>query len=205
MPNSPKVNDNSHETRRRESVEKILSAALRVFVDRGFAGGSMSQIAKQALVPQALIYHYFKSKEELWKAVKKEAFYNAQMPTDFGATKASNLRELIQIALKNRFDFYQNNPSLWRLIQWESLEGETTTILGVAENFEGPWAKELKVLQDKGKIKKDVEVKLVGILMRSAFFGLFDDMPKLYSRSELLKKQQQYIDLVSDTLASALS
>ena len=104
------VKNKINEQRRQESLEKILGAALEVFVGNGFAGGSMSQIAKKAGVPQALIYHYFKNKEELWKSVKKDAFLKAGMRADFHASTAKDIGGFIRKALTNRFLFYQNNP-----------------------------------------------------------------------------------------------
>jgi len=45
--------------------ERILDAALAVFAERGFEGGTIRQIAHKAEVAEGLIYHYFSSKEAL--------------------------------------------------------------------------------------------------------------------------------------------
>ncbi len=42
-----------------------MDAALRCFVERGFHGTSMPEIAEKAHVAAATIYHYFESKEAL--------------------------------------------------------------------------------------------------------------------------------------------
>ena len=44
------------------SKDNILNAALEVFIKKGFAGASMSQIAKAAGVNQSLIYSRLTSK-----------------------------------------------------------------------------------------------------------------------------------------------
>ena len=54
-----------------KTKEIILEAALAVFIEKGFAGASISQIAKAAKINQSLIYHHFASKEDLWVCVKK--------------------------------------------------------------------------------------------------------------------------------------
>ncbi len=198
------VKNKINEQRRQESLEKILGAALEVFVGNGFAGGSMSQIAKKAGVPQALIYHYFKNKEELWKSVKKDAFLKAGMTADFHASTAKDIGGFIRKALTNRFLFYQNNPALWRLIKWESLEGGQFDIVGLESRFAGPWAKELEALQNEGKIRKELDPKLIGILIRNAFFALLDDLP-IFFHDDLVEKQNEYIDLIVDALAGAIS
>lgn len=48
------------------SRQKILDAALDVFYEVGFDGARVDMIAKRAGVNQALIYYYFKNKEELF-------------------------------------------------------------------------------------------------------------------------------------------
>lgn len=49
-----------------DSRQKILDAALNVFYEAGFDGARVDVIARRAGVNQALIYYYFKSKEELF-------------------------------------------------------------------------------------------------------------------------------------------
>lgn len=49
-----------------ERREQILMAALRVFARRGFAATKISDIVTQAGMSHGLIYHYFKSKEEIF-------------------------------------------------------------------------------------------------------------------------------------------
>jgi len=44
---------------------RILDAAARVFAESSFDGARVDEIARQAGVNKALIYYYFKSKEEL--------------------------------------------------------------------------------------------------------------------------------------------
>jgi AcrR family transcriptional regulator len=47
---------------------QILDAALTVFAEKGYRGTSIKDIAAAAGMSQGLMYHYFKSKEELLRA-----------------------------------------------------------------------------------------------------------------------------------------
>lgn len=49
----------------KEKEQKILDAALKLFVERGFHGTSTAEIAKTAGVATGTLFHYFKTKEEL--------------------------------------------------------------------------------------------------------------------------------------------
>ncbi|MBV9062671.1 MAG: TetR/AcrR family transcriptional regulator [Alphaproteobacteria bacterium] len=53
--------------------QEILDAALEVFAEKGFAAARMDEIAKRAGVTKGTIYLYFASKEELFKALVREA------------------------------------------------------------------------------------------------------------------------------------
>ncbi len=58
--------------------DRILAAARTLFVEHGYAGTSMGNIAKQAGVNHSLIFHYFDNKETLWGAVTLVSVEEAQ-------------------------------------------------------------------------------------------------------------------------------
>lgn len=62
-------NPSQNEAKRRETTEKILSAALALFATHGFDATTISQIANAAGVSKGLAYHYFETKTDLVKAV----------------------------------------------------------------------------------------------------------------------------------------
>jgi AcrR family transcriptional regulator len=61
-------------SRRKEArPQEILDAALEVFAEKGFAAARMDEVARRAGVTKGTIYLYFPSKEELFKALVREA------------------------------------------------------------------------------------------------------------------------------------
>ena len=67
-----------------ERRESILEAALACFVERGFHGTAIPQIAEKANIAAGTIYHYFDSKEALvnalyrqWKAAVAQRVFTA--------------------------------------------------------------------------------------------------------------------------------
>lgn len=48
-----------------EAKERILHASIKLFSEKGFDKSSVSEIAEAANVTKALIYYYFKSKEDI--------------------------------------------------------------------------------------------------------------------------------------------
>jgi len=59
--------------RRKEArPAELLSAALDLFVERGFAGTRLDDVAARAGVSKGTLYLYFENKEELFKALVRE-------------------------------------------------------------------------------------------------------------------------------------
>jgi len=56
-----------------ERREQILSAALKAFAAKGFAATKISDIVARAGMSHGLVYHYFKSKEEIFYVLLKRA------------------------------------------------------------------------------------------------------------------------------------
>ncbi len=56
-----------------ERREQIMSAALKLFATKGFAATKISDIVERAQMSHGLVYHYFKSKEEIFFELLKRA------------------------------------------------------------------------------------------------------------------------------------
>lgn len=52
-----------------ETREALLTAAKAQFMERGFAGTALSQVAADAQVTRGAVYHHFKDKRDLFAAV----------------------------------------------------------------------------------------------------------------------------------------
>lgn len=98
---------------------ELLAAALQLFVDKGYAGTRLEDVAAQAGVSKGTLYLYFENKEELFKAVVREnvvalisrsagevshytgssselvAYLITAFWQDYGATPAGGLSKLI--------------------------------------------------------------------------------------------------------------
>lgn len=68
---SPKTKKQNEEIKQ-EKRELILETALEIFATYGYHGASISMIAQHAGIAKGLLYNYFKSKEELLRAIVAE-------------------------------------------------------------------------------------------------------------------------------------
>ena len=91
-----------HPRQRRKEARpaELTAAALGLFVEKGFAGTRLDDVAARAGVSKGTLYLYFDSKEALFKAVIQEGIVpiledGAGLVESFGGTSSDLLRALI--------------------------------------------------------------------------------------------------------------
>src|SRR5215469_3322703 len=122
MPEAIKIR-RSQEARSDESRAKILAAAERAFARDGLAGARTDAIAAQAKVNKALLYYYFKSKEQLYEAVIEEHMraFNLQAFKILGAPDPPKAVLLRYVNL--HFDFISQRRRHAALFQQFMMQG----------------------------------------------------------------------------------
>jgi AcrR family transcriptional regulator len=73
MPTAAEAKTKPRWERRKDArPQELLSAALDLFVERGYAATRLDEVAARAGVSKGTLYLYFENKEELFKAVVRE-------------------------------------------------------------------------------------------------------------------------------------
>jgi len=105
--------------------ERILQAAYKLFVSKGFAAVSMRDLARESGVTKSLIHHHFGSKEALWELVKEQAIaaYAEGQVAQLQAAEAPDA-ELLRDSISRYFHFLQQNPEVVRLFAWTHLDAD---------------------------------------------------------------------------------
>ena len=95
---------------RSATKEKILAAGLQLFSHKGLAATSIQEIASQAGISVGLMYHYYKSKEELFSELVQTAVSLADESTQARFTSDQSPAEKIR-GFSNEVigDIAQNN------------------------------------------------------------------------------------------------
>lgn len=177
-----------------KDMEKtILETATRLFLEKGYASTSTTEIAKEAGCNQALVHYYFRTKERLFEAVFAEKFQN--FATNILEINQGNysFEEKLKMKIESHFDMLMANPKLPLLIAYEmntnpSRQQSMKQKLGelpaiVFANFQS----EIDVEIAKGTIRQisvtdlifnilalNISVFLIGPIMKS-FIGLSDE------------------------------
>jgi AcrR family transcriptional regulator len=108
-------NQEQNQKMRDLSSARILAAALRLFADKGLGATKISDIAAAAGSSQGLVYHYFKSKEEMFIELIRDAF--AKLNAACRGLEAMDLppREKIELALSELIKGFAQNPDAARM------------------------------------------------------------------------------------------
>lgn len=117
-------------TRDRERTQgRILDAALAEFAAKGFAGARVDAIARRARINKAMLYHYFGSKEALFRAILNRKIRERLQ-------SLARLPEDLRIALDSLFADAARDRLLIRLLEWEALEVGEGPIVAAEERRE---------------------------------------------------------------------
>jgi AcrR family transcriptional regulator len=152
-------------TKSLETQKKILNAARQIFLKKGFSGTSMSQIAKEANVAKALLFHYFKTKEDLWKNVKDEVI-GQNIIESLNCVPTDSFEHFIEFIIDARFTLYGENQDLVHMMNWQRLEVQEE-IAGTTSLPADMWKKELEQFQSTGEINQEMDTTLLQNLIFS--------------------------------------
>jgi TetR/AcrR family transcriptional regulator len=153
----------------------ILEAAEQAFLAKGFAGASMSEIAKLSGVTKSLIHHHFGSKDALWTAVKRRRFasyYERQMTLFAGS---GNTREFFRESMRTYFHFLRDSPQMLRLMQWMHLEGDQDCD-GMVEELQKLGIERIRQAQEAGFVREDVAAEFVLVTFLGVVHAYFQEM-----------------------------
>jgi AcrR family transcriptional regulator len=185
---------------------QILDAAVRVFARQGFHACRVSDIADEAGVAYGLLYHYFRSKEEVLDTVFLERWdVLLQVVRDVDAAEGPPRDKLRAIA-SFVVDSYRHDPDLMKVIIVEVTRAANSfgrTHLGKIGEAYALIAEIVAKAQADGSFRDDVTPRFAAL----AFYGaieqvltgwIFDLLP----RDEVGFEQAK--DLVVETVCGGL-
>jgi AcrR family transcriptional regulator len=95
---------------------QILDAAIRVFARQGFHSTRVSDIADEAGVAYGLVYHYFRSKDEVLNELFSEHWSLLLAAIEETDREGANPRAKLQAVASFIIDSYRHNPELMKVI-----------------------------------------------------------------------------------------
>ncbi len=117
-------------------------------------------LPKKAGIPQSLIYHHFKNKSALWKEVKLD-FFAERAKLEPIPARPETLRGFLETIIRTRFEFYNRNPDISRMMMWQKLEEKKKDLMGVAGLSPVSWRDGIVHLQEKGQMRQDLDPEMI--------------------------------------------
>jgi AcrR family transcriptional regulator len=131
---------------------RILEAARRVFATRGIDGARVDAIAARAGTNKRMLYHYFGSKDGLFRAVLRQRLADrspTSTPARVGRERLADLQDRLAA-----------QPDYVRLLMWEALERGRRRPLEEEEARRavlGEWVDAVRAAQADGELPADLD------------------------------------------------
>jgi AcrR family transcriptional regulator len=110
------VQDRGYRTR-----QKVLNAARRVLVRRGYQAARVEEITRLAQVGYGTFYKYFRNKQDVLEAVMEEVYVQLQDAGFPSRVEAAHLEDQIRCGITNYLKAYQKNREILLALQPASL------------------------------------------------------------------------------------
>lgn len=168
-----------------------MDAALRCFVERGFYGTSVPDIAARAGTATGTLYHYFASKEALVNALYRKWKGEVAQRVFTGFPQGAPIREQLSALWREMVAFAKAHPAAFAFIELHNhqayLDAES---LSVDRNLKEFAAALVKPAQDAGILKAASPLLLMELV-----FGAFNGMMRA--------SWEKRIELTPELLAAA--
>lgn len=140
--------------------ELILEAAERLFLEKGFASTSTTEIAKEVGCNQAMVHYYFRTKEKLFEAIFDDKINKFIAPVlEQSFEEGSSFEEQLKLLIEAHFDIIRENPQIPFLIVNEMLvnpdrmESIKEKMAQQAQRFIAKFGNSLAAEIEKGNIR----------------------------------------------------
>ncbi len=183
-----------------QSMEQaILETAERLFLEKGFASTSTTQIAKAVGCNQALVHYYFRTKDNLFNTIFESKF-KLFFQKVFDTTQLENMSftDKIKHIVETHFDLLAENPKIPILIlnelarQPEQIKVLRDKLHTLPEKLFSLMNRELELEIEAGRIKKIQFVDIV-VTIVSLNVALFTMLPVASSVIQLTEEQQKFM------------
>jgi AcrR family transcriptional regulator len=185
-----------------ERVLQILSEAAQVFARKGYDGASMRDIAEACDISKSLLYHHFRSKEEIYSRVTVGAtaelylFVRERIPED------ASPKEKIHAFMVATAEFFRRHRWAWMASTnafWnDSARHRQKERMTRRDRYEGYLRSLIREAIDAGELR-DVDVAMAGRMILSSL----NWMHRWYNPNKTMKPEEIaefYFDFVFNGL-----
>jgi TetR/AcrR family fatty acid metabolism transcriptional regulator len=147
----------------------ILSAAVRVFAEKGYHAARVGDIAEEAGVAYGLLYHYFGSKDEVLSTVFRETWGmmlgTVRSVEEVDEPAREQLRKVAAVVLRS----WKRTPDLVRVLVTEVTRSELIQheVREIDQAFEA-LERIIRRGQEEGEFRSDLDPRLAAWILYGA-------------------------------------
>ena len=155
---------------------QILDAAVKVFARRGFTQCRVSDIADEAGVAYGLLYHYFRSKDEVLDTLFLERWsVMVDVIAEVDARDDATTREKLEAVASFIIESYRHDPDLMKVIIVEVTRAANTFgrthIEEIQRAFNG-----IAQIIEKGQQSGELRTAVTPVFGAMAFYGAIEQV-----------------------------
>jgi len=124
---------------------QILTAASKVFAEKGYGEATMDEIAEVAGVAKGTLYSYFPSKRDVYVAELSRGAAELLELTRKVVDSPGDLRSKVQMFIRTRIEYLDSHLEFFKIYQAEF--GKMTHPAWVSERFREAYAQQLQLLE----------------------------------------------------------
>jgi len=147
---------NQIELRPSKAKQRILTAAAKLFRERGFARCTVRELADEVGILSGSLFHHFKSKDEILFAVMDEVITAMDRALAQAVDAAGTLEEKIRALVRNELEFVHgpNAHATGVLVyEWSALSPEgQAMLLANRERYFARWQEVLEQAHARGLV-----------------------------------------------------
>jgi TetR/AcrR family transcriptional regulator len=165
------------------TARRIVATAEDIFAEQGLAGARMDEIARVAKVNKALLYYYFRSKEELHRFVLETLLSQLSTKVGDAGADAPSPRKRLSAVVDSFFDFVVAHPNYPRLIQREIMSRGPNMGWIVAEYYRPLHGRLVRLIEEgiaAGEFRR-VDARNAAVTVTSIMVHYFAAAPVLQS------------------------
>jgi AcrR family transcriptional regulator len=109
--------------RKDDRPSEIISAAIDIFAEKGFAAAKLDDVAKRAGIAKGTLYRYFETKDDMFRAVVQQAIVGSLEETQTAAMAfQGSISQLVPMLLKRAANRMGDRrfPAIARMVMAES-------------------------------------------------------------------------------------
>jgi len=192
------------------SRRRLLTAGVRIFSRLGPDGASVSRIVAAARLNRRMLYHYYGSKEGLYRAVLRHVYEQFSAAEVRLADTRLPAEELLARLIHAYYKFLAAHPDHIRLLCWENLRGGRTVRKADIAACKAPIIEALRLALERGRregrFRRDLDEKQLLISCMALSFFYFSNRHTLSQalgfalggRRAMARRVRHVVDLLLD-------